>query len=64
MTDRHLFYLDADWEWDLAYDQCQWMIRRLIRRQNAIFPRGPLRGAEHRFHPAAQRVGPISRRHI
>ncbi len=39
MTDRHLFYLDADWEWDLAYDQCQWMIRRLIRRQNAIFPR-------------------------
>jgi hypothetical protein len=28
MSDTHLFYLDADKKWDLAYDHNQWMIRR------------------------------------
>ncbi len=28
MSDTHLFYLDAEKTWDLAYDRNQWMIRR------------------------------------
>ena len=28
MSDRHLFYLDADRRWDLAWDSQQWMVRR------------------------------------
>ncbi len=28
MTDQHLFFLDADQKWDLAYDRNQWMIRK------------------------------------
>ncbi len=28
MSDTHLFFLDADQKWDLAYDRNQWMIRR------------------------------------
>ena len=28
MTDAHLFYLDADQQWDLAFDPNQWIIRR------------------------------------
>ncbi len=28
MSDTHLFFLDADHKWDLAYDHNQWMIRR------------------------------------
>lgn len=28
MPDTHLFFLDADQKWDLAYDRNQWMIRR------------------------------------